>query len=499
MFLNLLTNQAILKLRICLIFNQKIMKSLHKLVLTLLYVAVLATACNDFGNLNVSANNPAQPNTAGLLTGALTTVGDLATGIVPCLYAQQLGDVTYIEESRYKTVNFDYAGFYTGPLNALQNIIKLNTDADTKTTAAANGSNANQIATARILKAYIFLHITDTWGDIPYSAALKGQSNFSPIFDKQQDIYTDLFKELKEAAAQFDGDKSISGDILFGGDNDQWKKFANSIRALMALRLSKVDAAKGKAEFVAALTSGVLASNDDNVQFHFLADAHYENPIYSNYTTFNRKDYAVSNTLIDILKGLNDPRLPAFADEATASATFVGVPYGVFPPTWKSQEVSLMASSITEQNSPANVLTYAQLLFAQAEAAKLGWTTGNAKTLYENAIKASMQQWHVYTAADYTTYIAQSKVAYTDAKALELIGQQRWLALYFQGYDAWTEWRRTGFPALIPAAKPLNTSGKIPRRFAYPTSEASLNKVNYDAVVARQGADVQETRVWWDK
>ena len=111
------------------------------------------TSCSDFGDMNVSPNSPANPNTASLFTGAMRGVGGVVTNIVPALYVQQFGDVTYIEESRYKTIQFDYSGTYTGPLNNLDYIIKLNTDEATKNTAAANGSNANQIATARILKA----------------------------------------------------------------------------------------------------------------------------------------------------------------------------------------------------------------------------------------------------------------------------------------------------------------------------------------------------------
>jgi uncharacterized protein YaiE (UPF0345 family) len=489
------------------------MKIFSNILKSSLVIALLATsACaqfTDFGELNVSSNDPSQPNTASLLTNAMIWVGTVSTANVPCLYTQQFGDVTYIEESRYKTVNFDYDYLFTGseftspktgPLNALNFVIKLNTDAATKGTAASNGSNANQIAVARILKAYFYLIITDSWGDVPYSQALKGATAFSPVFDAQQAIYTDLFKELKEAQAQFDGGEPAHGDIILDGDNAKWKKFANSLRAIMALRLSKADAAKGKAEFVAALADGAITSNADNITFTFLKDANYESPLYNNYITGNRKDYAVSSTLIDYLTKTQDPRIEAFADKATASLTYKGVPYGVFPPTWQPKDVSLASENISAQDATVNVVTYAQLLFSRAEAAKLGWITGNVKQLYEDAIKASMQQWHVYTTdADFATYLAGADIAFTDAKALQLIGTQKWVALYYQGYEAWAEWRRTGFPVLKPAAKPLNTSGQIPRRFAYPTSEATLNKINYDEAIKRQGADVQETKVWWDK
>ncbi len=480
------------------------MKIVSNLIKSSILLAFIATSsCDkftDFGDLNVSPNSPSVPNTASLFTGAMTSVGGVATAIVPALYTQQFGDVTYIEESRYKTVNFDYGGFYASPLNSLQYIIKLNTDADTKNAAAANGSNANQIAVARILKAYFFLNITDRWGDVPYSQALKGKENFSPAFDTQQSIYNDIFKELKEAQGQFDGGLAVRGDIILNGNATRWKKFANSLRAIMALRLSKVDPAKGKAELTAALADGVFTSNADNVTYKYLKDANYESPLYNNYVTGNRKDFAVSNVMIDYLNKTGDPRLAAFADKATASLTYKGVPYGVFPPPVKAQDVSLASSSkIAAQDATVNVATYAQILFTQAEAVSLGWISGNAKQLYEDAIKASMQQWGVYSETSFNSFIIGQDVAYDESKALQLIGTQKWVALYYMGYESWAEWRRTGIPALTPAAKPLNVSGQIPRRMAYPTTEATLNKTNYDAAVARQGADTQDTRVWWDK
>ena len=467
---------------------------------TLIVAALMtaATACGDnFGNINISPNSPSNPNTSSILTGAIRNVGAAVTGIEPGLYVQHFGDITYIEESRYKTVNFNYNGFYAGPLVNLQFIIQQNTDVATKGNAAATGSNANQIATARILKAYFFQFLTDRWGDIAYSDALKASENFSPKFDKQQDIYTDLFKEWKEAAAQFDGGKTVQGDILLNGNVTRWKKFAASLRAIAALRLSKADAAKGKAEFVAALADGVLVSNADNVKYAYLSELNNEHPLYNNYITTNRKDYSVSSTFVDYLAKVADPRLPALADKNIQGA-YRGVPYGVFPPTWKAQDVSLAATSMRLQNSPVNVMTYAQVLFAQAEAAQLGWTAGNAKALYEAGIKASMEQWNVYTVDGYAKYIAQAAVAFSPTKAIEQIATQRWIALFYQNSEAWAEWRRTGFPVLTPAAKPLNGGTDIPRRMAYPTTASTLNKINYDALVARQGKDDQYTRIWWD-
>ncbi len=476
--------------------------SIYKTIALAVILGITSTACDpgEFGDMNLNPNSPSTPNTAGFLTGALRNVGTMTTDMVPALYTQQFGDVTYIEESRYKTINFSYNGFYTGPLNAYNTIIKLNTDAETKATAAANGSNNNQIAVSRIAKAYTFLWITDRWGDVPYSEALKGKADFAPAFDSQQAIYTDLFKELKEAQAQFDGGTAVKGDILLAGNATRWKKFANSLRMVMALRLSKVDPAKGKAEFVAAMADGGLASNADNIKYTYLAEANNEHPLYNNYITGNRKDFAVSDVMINYLVKTNDPRISALADK-NINLKYAGVPYGIFPGASKAQDVSLAATSMRLQNSPANVLTYAQILFSQAEAAKLGWITGDAKALYESAVTASMQQWlgAAATPAAIADFLKQDGIKYVDATALEQIATQKWVALFYQGNEAWAEWRRTGFPVLKTPAKPLNTSGQIPRRMAYVVTEGTLNKINYEAVVAKQGADTQETRMWWDK
>jgi hypothetical protein len=481
------------------------MKKHWQLSVIAFILLVFAPGCSDFGDINVNPNNPASPSTAGLLTGALRNVGTInaqvgpgGANIVPALYVQQFGDVIYIEDSKYKTINFNYNGWYAGPLINLQHIIELNTDEKTRISASAFGSNINQIAIARILKAYFFQWITDRWGDIPYSEALKADADFTPAFDKQEAIYTDLFKEWKEATAQFEEGKAVQGDILLSGNTAKWKKFANSLRLIAALRLSKIKPDWGKKEFQAALDDGVIASAADNVQYKFLSESNNENPLYTNYVVSNRKDFALSDVMVNYLKKTSDPRLPFLASK-NISGEYVGVPYAVGGA--KAQDVSLASSLLSQQNSPVNILTYAQVLFAQAEAAALGWTNGDAKALYESAVGASLQQWmgSSYSESALKSYLAQPEVAYATNTAIERISTQRWVALFFQGTEAWSEWRRTGFPVLKPAATTLNGGTEIPRRLAYPVTENTLNAENYKAVVNSQGKDDHYTRVWWDK
>jgi len=473
----------------------------------------------DFGDINVSPNSPTTPVTSLLLSSAERYMGRTtavtstvtAPGVIndyaPKLYTQQISETLYTSESRYNTKIYNYTGIYNSPLEDLQTIIQLNTDAATKglPNVANNGGNTSQIGVARILKAFYFQNITDRWGDVPYTEALKGLALATPKFDKQQDIYTALFKELKEGAAQVTG--AVGGDFLFNGDVAKWKRFAATIRMNMALRMSKADPATGKTEFNLALADGVINSNAENVVYTTLSESANENPIYYNYQVQGRYDYAASNTMVNKLTALGDPRLPVYADK-TAAGTYVGMPYGLtqalsakYLPgqVGNPGTVSLIGAAFRVQNAPIRIFTYPEVLFSKAEAYKLGWITGvpdeaQAATTYLAAIAANMALNGVTVPA---TYYTQPSVAYVPATGLEQIITQKWIANYMgYGYEAWSDWRRTGFPVLTPSAYPQNLGGKIPVRQGYTADEPSLNKANYNAVVASQGPDELNTPIW---
>lgn len=470
-----------------------------------LFGALMATALvscdpSDFGDMNVDPNNPSVPVTSNLFTTAVRGVIGPVTDIDPTLYSQQISEKFYTEASRYGTQQFSFNGFYSSPLINLEQIIQLNTDEATKGTAAQNGANNNQIAAARILKAYFFWHITDRWGDIPYSQALNGRENFKPVYDKQDAIYNSLFTELKEASAQITPG-TISGDQLLGGNMDSWKLFANSMRLVMALRLSKVNPEKGKTEFASAFADGVISSNAQNVTYKFLADENNDSPWEDRFQT--RLDFCVSKKMVDLLAGYGDPRLPVFADKAVLTQTYAGMPYGLeqgAAGAIPNGQVSFLGIALRSQASPGYVMTYAQMQFTLAEGALLGWISGDAATFYNKGIEASFGQYGVYSAAAHAAYIAQPGVVYNPATGLEQIITQKWVAQFLNGYEAWADWRRTGFPILTPPASTISPSGLIPRRQGYPTTERDLNGVNYEtALQSLAGKDDLDGKVWWDK
>lgn len=469
----------------------------------ILTVSLGVTSCNKFGTINVSPTALANPTTRGLLTNSLQSIPGLTMDVTGSLYSQYLSEGPYPGGSLYSTRNFAFGGWYTGPLYNLTKIIEFNTGSSPFADPTLNGSTKNQLAVARILRAYLFLQITDRWGDIPYTKALQGATAFAPAYDTQQSIYADLFKELTEANAQITvSEKSVVGDILLGGDMAAWKRFANTTRMIMALRLSKADAAKGKTEYAAALAAGVISSNAENIDYNFIAgDPNNYNPWYNNYSVSFRNDYAISTTMTSYMAPKTDPRLKVYA-ESLAGGAIVGLPYG------RNQAVNIPAAysrigdAFRGAGSKLNIYSYAQVMFMQAEAAKIGYTNGGdleAADLYGKAIAASWAQHGVSNTAALATYMTQAGVTYNATDGYKQIMTEKWIAGYLKGWEAWNDWRRTGFPTLVAAADAVDPRG-IPLRNGYPTNEASLNGTNYTAAVtALGGSDHNYAKVWWNK
>ncbi|HOY20921.1 MAG TPA: SusD/RagB family nutrient-binding outer membrane lipoprotein [Haliscomenobacter sp.] len=464
----------------------------------------LASSCDitDFGDTNVSPNATSIPITSALLTNAINGTFNTATlrDVTAGAYAQYVGETQYTEASLYTFSNPAWDGQYAGALYDLQNVINNNTDPATAPVVAVNGSNANQIAVARIVKAYRFWCLTDDYGDIPYSGALKGESQVP--YDSQADIYKDLFKELKEAVAQFDGGLAAKGDILYNGNIAKWKKFANSIRLVMALRVSKADATLGKAEAASAIAAGVIEANADNAVMSWPGGA-FKNTWFNLYD--GRKDYAISDVIVNFMSPLNDPRLLKFGTP-NGKGEIVPMPYGLTRDLAVAYTNShpdfsfILDAPMRAQNSPQTILSAGQVYLARAEAAQLGWTAESASAMYAAGIKASWQEWGVFDQAKYDAYLQADGVTLASGDVPAKIGLQRWLSFYPNGSQGWYEWRRTGYPNLKPTQYATNSSKQIPVRYAYPATEPNFNGAAYTAAVGRlTGGDTQDAKVWWDK
>lgn len=459
---------------------------MKKLFLSITLVALtILSSCDlvEFNNIN---NNPNQPSDAAapqLIANAMLSLPGLSSSPNAQFMAQYLAETQYVDASLYPEGGTSFYGWYQGPLVNLK-------------TAEEIATTENQKAVARILKAYIFWNITDRWGDIPYSEALQGTEEFTPVYDTQESIYEDLFAELKAATAQIDVSGTLSNDIIYEGNMEKWVKFSNSIRLLMALRLSEVDPTLAETEFSDALDDGVFESNEDNFLFQHLANANNQNYWYGQIVEPPiREWWALTISLVDLMEPVNDPRLPIYGNEAKDGGGYVGLQFGE-EDSIGTEDFSLLGSDIYAQDAPVYLVTYAEILFARAEAAVLNWTTEDPATNYNAAIENSIAQW-TGDASLAANYLAQPEIVYDAGNAIEQISTQRYIHLFMHGYQAWAEWRRTGYPNNL--VQPNGNA--VPLRQSYTSDEALNNTENYEEAIQRQfgGENSIYGRLWWDE
>lgn len=415
--------------------------------------------------------------------------------------------------------------------NSIRNIV----DVVEQTKDNAVQKNLHNIA--RIFKVFMFQRMTDMYGDIPYKEAGKGyiQGLTHPKYDKQQEIYSDFLTELKDAAEKLDAsapDLIGASDLVYGGDVAKWKKFAYSEMVRVAMRLSKVDADKAKTWVQIAVTGGVFSDNSDNALVQH--EDKQKSPVANgNAWILAGQDpnaTRISKTLIDLLKNNNDPRLSSIAtvaanpsdktDKGSNDPTLqLGQPNGYdlgggttdisTAPNWPGNQNKysiVNRNTYARLDAPIFFLTHAETQLLLAEAAQRGWiSTATAASYYNAGVSAAILQMNQLDASPNLTsgqaakYLAAD--AYNPATGLQQINTQYWITTFLDSYEAWANWRRSGFPVLTPVNYFGNaTGGTIPRRFTYPLNEAAVNVQNYSVAVAGlNNGDKMTSRVWWDK
>lgn len=393
---------------------------------------------------------------------------------------------------------------------------------------------------ARILEAYAFSILTDTYGDIPYSEANKGKEGIvEPKFDRQKDIYLDLFKNLEEANTLLTKGTTISADSdpVFNGDVSKWRKLANSMYLRLLLRIS------GKAEVSAMVIDKIkeiianpgkypiMTTNEDTANLlwtdNVTSTALYSSP----YTSIRPLDFrsAVSKFFIDNLRDWNHPILSTASPYgkngtnrwgiSTVNGAYVGVPAGFSPGSISSAQSALYALDNVPGRGTANVgntlqndpytgiiMNVAEVDFILAEAAVNGWIPGSAAPYYNKGILDVIQYWiPAYPAADLAAYMTAADINWSDAvplaEKMERLHLQKYYALFLVDSQQWFEYRRTGHPVLpigVPGTKFAN-GGVMPARLYYPVISQTANRDNYNAAIAIQGPDEISTQVWWQK
>ncbi|WP_413669041.1 SusD/RagB family nutrient-binding outer membrane lipoprotein [Mucilaginibacter sp. Mucisp86] len=449
-------------------------------------------------NQNPNGSQTAQPDY--LLTAATKATSDTYWGVAnnmdaSLLFVQYWSKIQYTDPDRYIYASSAFEELwstgYSKSIVNLNQIIKL---------ADAQG-NANYKGVALVLRSWTFSLLTEAYGNIPYKQATNIDQYLTPAYDSQKDVYFALLDDLKAAQTALDpSGKAIAGDVIYSNNIASWKKFANSLRLRIALRIADREPARAKQVLADIQAEGgsYISSNAETAQLVYL-DSPNQNPVSNLFDT--RDDYRISKTIVDKLFALNDPRLSIYAaktQDATPQ-TYVGLPNGLLvgdASNYGFTKTSKPGTYFRAPHAPAVILSYAESLFDRAEAAARGFTTEDAASLYGQAVTAALAQYSI-ASADIATYIAQPAVKYDASNYKKSIGEQKWLALFGQGLEGWTEWRRLDYPQLQPAvAGTLN--GKIPVRFIYPGTEQSLNKTNYQSAVAAQGADALTTKLWFD-
>jgi len=463
------------------------------------FLVFVLTSCEktlDETNLNPNTSETAQPEF--LLTGAIKASVDTYWGTSnnmnsSLLFVQHWAKIQYTDPDRYIFANTEFQDLWTiGYSKGIVNLNELIKLADAQ-------ENSNYKGVALVLRSWIFTLETDAYGDIPYSEAGSIDEYLAPKYDTQKDVYLGVLEDLKTAQAALDpSGKPILGDILYGNSIASWKKFANSLRLRIALRIAdrEPELSKQVISSIQAEGGSYINSNSENAQLVYQASPN-QNPISNVFDT--RDDYRISKTMVDKLTALNDPRLPIYASKADSTGLYTGVPNGLL--TGDAADLGLTRTSnpgayFIAPSAPAVIISYAEVLFNRAEAAARNFTNENAAALYYQAVEASLLQYGVST-TDISTYKALPEVQYDASNYKKSIGNQKWLALFGQGLEAFAEWRRLDYPILTPAvAGSLN--GEIPVRFIYPGTEQSLNPEGYKAAVANQGPDALTTKLWFD-
>ena len=473
-----------------------------------LVLALGASACDEgLTEINQNPNEPEQVPADNVFANGISAGVGRAFGAnfnmtLTGLWAQHVAKIQYIDEDRYdlrdQTVNAHWTGFYSGPLRDFQDVVN----------SGVATTRPNVEAQGLVMRSWLFQIMTDVWGDIPYSEALQGVAAtpvITPKYDTQEQVYTGILRDLKRANDIIVAGAALSnGDLVYKGNTDAWKRFANSLRLRAAMRLSQVNPALARTEAAAAIAAGVFESNEHNAMLQYTASAPSQSPIYLNQLGWGgqRDDHGISATMVNALKGLNDPRLPVYAQPAPSDKQYRGAQNGATDKeAAQIVTISRLGTFFLQPDYAAPLMTHAEVLFLQAEAAQRGYVADNAADLYARAIRASMQMYGV-SSADTEAYLAQPSVVYNAGTGLQMIAQQKWIALFMNGPEAYAEVRRLNSPALTPASGSV-IGARLPLRIFYPTNEESYNKANLQAAVARNGGQgIPEgllTPVWWDK
>ncbi|MFB6099076.1 MAG: SusD/RagB family nutrient-binding outer membrane lipoprotein [Salinibacter sp.] len=508
-------------------------------IITLVAVGLTAAGC-DLTELNRNPNAATNAKPGELLTNAqldlANTIWQDYAGGFWMRYAQYLTTNQYTDGDRFRfpsrrsgSNNDNWENMYF-VLNDLQEIVRLNRQSPGQTRGF--GPPKNQIAIAKILQVWAYQWMTDMWGPIPFTEALRAQKtgDFRPAYTSQKKIYTAMIDTLTKYSKQIQPGAATlsSGDLIYGGDMSKWKDFANALKMRIAMRMSDKLPQQAATAMNEAVAAGAFESNSASALIPFGSSQPYTNPIWAQYNIAGRDDWAAPQGIVGVMNRNEDPRRRAFFSDADADSSgnqFNGFPYGL--PQGQAQSLFTNPNRDFSRpgprvrgrpTEPAILMLHDEVLFLKAEAKlrsdmSVPNITKSAKQLYREAITASINHWTgdivpAATDAEINTYLSNIDMPGESGFSISQdLGVQLWLARYMQGMEGWSTWRRFDFTGVlqVPKGNPgeANFGREIAVRMAYPTDESTLNGKNLKKAVnnllgGSGGADNQGTLLWWD-
>ncbi|RPH31223.1 MAG: SusD/RagB family nutrient-binding outer membrane lipoprotein [Bacteroidales bacterium] len=470
-------------------------------IFSLLIIFVFLGSCTkDWEEMNTDPDRPIDAPSTNVIADVIRAVSATVFGVGDmdemAGYAGQIAKIQYIDEAKYKfregTIDNNWLTLY---LRA--NDLKVVIDKESK-----SGGNKNLLAIAITLRCYIFQVITDWWGDVPYSQSCD-PANLSPGYDSQQTIYTDLLAKLKEANSTYDNNTTLNplgtGANLMFNSVARWKKFTNSLRLRVAIRISKVAPVVARQHIEEILgdptTYPIMVDNTDNALLNWPGGS-WKEPYRANIDA-GRDDHGMGEQYVNELIAYADPRLPIYAKPATSDGAYRG--YVVGGPNVSINTISRLGARYRDNLTGFSMwMRVAEVKFYIAEAAFNGWSTNGvtAQAAYESGVNLSCLEAGVAPAA-ITTYMAQPIVAWDGS--VNKIYMQKWFCLMKMGAEAWAETRRTDVPVLPMAIQSVFPGhNRPPFRYKYPQSEENLNTDNALAAKAGISDNFWGKKMWWD-
>ena len=501
-------------------------QTIYKLSFLLALAGLLVTGCTkDFQEINTDPNNTPSALPQQLLAPAL--VNTMTYNMLRNRnFNNELMQVTVnMSDAEGQVFRYDYRSnwsdyLYNGLYSELSNFKDIY-----KIASEPLNFNKSYMGISLICQSWIYSILTDTYGDIPYFQSNLGRDSgiYEPRFDRQKEIYLDIFQKLDSANVLLSANTAISGsaDPVFKGNVSYWRKFGNSLYLRLLMRVS------GKAEVTSLVTAKIkdivednaasyplMANNNESAILKWTGVSPYISPYVNGVREQDWRQPGLASFFIDNLVTWGDPRIDISLGTgginrwgiAPYQGAYGGIPSGYSPgsnPTKKSYFYS-NTSAVSLQTDPLGgmIMNYAELKFILCEAAVKGWISGSAETLYNDGIANSIKLWLPTWAVPITTYVAAADIAWDNTGTLEdkmeQIHLQKYYALFLADLQQWFEYRRTGHPVL-PRGPGLRNNGIMPARMTYPVYVQSTNPTNYQNAVAQQGPDLISTEVWWQK